>query len=699
MANGRSSRPIGETREEVSQTRPEHAPAGDPCKRCGIAASSHRKRKRARGGYFREYNKASGDRHDKSAPRGPRRVIAIDGEGYTLKSGAHRYTYMAACDAEGLVAELRAPQGVKAEQVWRFLLSLPKNALLVGFSLGYDRTKWVESWPDAAVWRLSDPERRQGEDGPLPVKWAGYRVNLVATRLSVRDKEGTHRTVWDVWRFFQSSFVKALERWKVGTEEERRLITREKARRGSFHGIGARERRYCQLECRLLAKLTGELLQAHEDEGLKLTSYYGPGSTASVILKEHGEQRTVYPRAMHHAVLCAYFGGRFETSRVGPVKAVRLYQYDIASAYPSAMTRLPCLRAGHGKWVLHADGESWLHWTALARFQVEPHKDVCTAWGPLPHRLPDGNILFPTVSAGGWAWSEEVRDAGALHRGVRVREAWVWHPSCACPPPFAARILELYERRLQWGKAARGLVLKLALNSLYGKSAQRVGKGKFRCMVRAGLITSMTRAALLRAVAMAKDPWNVLELATDSVLSKEPLPLGGKGLGSWESKPWPGGVFLLRPGLRIPLTRGGDIDRTAARGVGVRTLHENRLKVVRAWEREPMAPVTLRTPSFFHGAKLSVRQLADGETYRRDELYGRWSDETKTLTFTPKPKRAALGGRDGAAIRLLPWELPTGEGCASVPYGEVEQSALADDLDRMRELEEDQPEQGMVGLL
>jgi hypothetical protein len=217
-------------------------------------------------------------------------------------------------------------------------------------------------------------------------------------------------------------------------------------------------------------------------------------------------------------------------------------------------------------------------------------------------------------------------------------------------------------------------------------------------MVRAGLITSMTRAALLRAVALARDPWNVLELATDSVLSTEPLALGGKGLGSWESKPWPGGVFLLRPGLRFPLTRGGDIDRTAARGLGIRTLHDNRAKVLRAWKREAMAPVTLRTPSFFHGAKLSVRQLADG-SYRRSGDYGRWTDEHKTLTFTPKPKRAELGRRVGGAIRMLPWELPMGEECASVPYGEVEQSALADDLDAMRDLEEDQPEQGMVVLV
>lgn len=683
----------------MSQTRPEHTPQGDPCRSCGVTAASHRRRSRKRGAYFKTYDRAHGDRHGERE----RAIVAIDGEGYTLKSGAHRYTYMAASDEEGLVAEVENRAGLTAKQVFRFICALPKGALLVGFSLGYDRTKWVETWPDAAVWRLMRPEERQGESGPLPVSWEGFKVNLVSTRMSVREKEtGQRRTVWDVWRFFQSSFVKALERWKVGTEKERALIAREKARRGNFKAIGRREKAYCQLECRLLACLVRQLVDAHEEEGLRLQSYYGPGSTAAVVLKEHGEQRAVYPREMAHAVMCAYFGGRFETSRVGPVTAKRLYAYDIASAYPAAMTELPCLRAGHGRWTWKPEGPGMRlarkGEVALVRFRVEPHKDACAAWGPLPHRMPDGNIVFPVVSAGGWAWNEEFAAACMLHPGVRSEGAWVWERSCDCEPPWRKRIVELYERRLAWGKAARGLVLKLALNSLYGKSAQTVGKGRYRCMVRAGLITSKTRAKLLRAVALAGDPWNVLELATDSVLSLEPLHLESKGLGGWERKPWEGGAFLLRPGLRFPLRRGGDLEQTAARGVGSRTLHKNRLKVLRAWEREPMAPVTLRTPSFFHGARLSVRKTQGGE-YRRSDEYGVWTSERKKLTFSPMPKRAALGTRAGSAIRLLPWELPLGEGCRSVAYGTVEQSQLADDLDAMRELEDDQPEAGMLRLL
>ena len=670
-------------------------------------------RKRSRAAYFKRYNAKNGSRSGKRKAPEERRIIAIDGEGYTLADGSHRYTYLAACDEEGLVRELRAPKGVRAGQVLDFLMHLPKKALLVGFALGYDRTKWVESWPDAAVWRLMRPEERLGESGPLPVEWEGYRLNLVSTRTSIKDVEtGDRRTVWDVWKFFQSSFVKALERWDVGTAKERKRIAREKARRGSFAGIGKRERAYCQTECRLLAVLVRRLLSAHEEEGLRLGSYYGPGSTAAIILREHGEQRTVYPRDMHHAVMSAYFGGRFECSHVGPVRAKELFAYDIASAYPAAMAKLPCLRAKHGTWV-HILRPYWgEHRLALIRWRLEPHKDACPAWGPLPHRLPDGNIVYPVTSAGGWAWSDEFKAAQALHPGVREVESYVWAAACDCPPPFEARIHELYARRLKWGKAARGLVLKLALNSLYGKSAQRVGKGKFRCMVRAGLITSMTRAALLRGVARARDPWNVLELATDSVLSREPLGLETPGLGGWERKPWEGGAFLMRPGLRFALDRKED--HTAARGVGVKTLHQNRARVVRAWERSPLQSVTLPTPSFFHGAKLSVRRLMLPDidederafAFVRSEHYGRWTEETKTLSYSPKPKRESLAlsserDRDGntQAYRMTPWELPTAEGLESAPYGSVGQSTLADDLDWMRDLEEDQPEPGMVRML
>ena len=41
------------------------------------------------------------------------------------------------------------------------------------------------------------------------------------------------------------------------------------------------------------------------------------------------------------AIARAFFGGRFENAKVGPVREA-LWNYDISSAYPYQMTFLPC---------------------------------------------------------------------------------------------------------------------------------------------------------------------------------------------------------------------------------------------------------------------------------------------------------------------------------------------------------------------
>lgn len=690
--------------------RPEHKPEGDPCKRCGLASERHRLRKRERTAYFRQYhyerdypklprkrrNRPDKRKHRQRAHR-DRLLIGLDGEGYTTKDGKHLYTYLCACTGERVVSELYNPKGLSTQSILEFLWALPKSALLVGFSLGYDRTKWFEDWPNHSIFQLMHPDNFPGKFGPKPARHDGWAVSLVSTRLTLRcDGEKGTRTVWDVWKFFQSSFVSALTKWNIGTEKERALIEKEKKRRGNFKGIGDREKAYCQLECKLLAQLMRELLDAHDAEGLRLNSYFGPGSTASLILKAHGDQRAAIPANLMHAVLCAYFGGRFELSRMGPVHASELFVYDIASAYPYAMTRIPCLL--HGKWVRVSDIEK-CGLATLVRFRVDSHKDANPAWGPLPHRMPDGNILFPTESAGGWAWIDELRAGMELHPGVTPLYAYTWKRDCICPNPFEKSIKDLYQRRLAWGKAARGIVLKLGLNSCYGKSAQRVGKGQHRCFVRAGLITSLTRAMLLRAVSLATDPWNVLELATDSIMSREPLMLEAPGLGGWERKPWEGGVFLMRPGLRFALA-GDDNKQTAARGLGTSTLHKNREKVKAAWKRAPMSSVTLETPSFFHGAKLSIRaHQVDGLDevswdFVRDPKYGVWTQETRTINYAPQPKRPFV--REDWTMGL--WKLPQTDACLSEPYmGQL--SELGESLEFMRAMEDDQPDINSLDML
>jgi hypothetical protein len=105
----------------------------------------------------------------------------------------------------------------------------------------------------------------------------------------------------------------------------------------------------------------------------------------------------------------------------------------------------------------------------------------------------------------------------------------------------------LYEYRKQLGKGTEGYPIKLGLNALYGKLSQREGARAWHDVIAAGLITAITRAKLISAVAL--DPKAVVMLATDGVYSTRPLPLEiGTALGTWEAKEHPD-MFIVQPGL------------------------------------------------------------------------------------------------------------------------------------------------------
>jgi len=75
---------------------------------------------------------------------------------------------------------------------------------------------------------------------------------------------------------------------------------------------------------------------------------------------------------------------------------------------------------------------------------------------------------------------------------MMVRDLWVARCDCNCRP--FEWVKDLYEERRRIGSNTRGYPLKLGLNSLYGKMAQRCGRGPYHDAVAARLITASTRA-------------------------------------------------------------------------------------------------------------------------------------------------------------------------------------------------------------
>jgi DNA polymerase family B len=677
--------------------------------------------------YYAEHRKVI--QRQRSQHKPPKVVIGCDGEGLNL-SGEHLYGYFAAWTETDEVAVAEDMGGLHTRDILETLLDIKRehpDALLVGFSLGYDITKWIENLPAHIIYSLARPEQRTGRHGPRPVQWGRYLLNYVRGKFTVTEltsdehrdrckhqtdgrcagcKPGLSCTVWDVWAFFQGSFIDACLNWKVITPDEHAELKAMKDKRSSFKpSEWPRITSYCGLECRRLASLVSRMIQAHRDAGLNLSSYYGAGSSATALMRSMHikDFMGTVPEAMNDAISCAFFGGRFELSRVGPVTGT-VYCYDIASAYPDQLRKLPCLHCG--TWIqitnpFQVERAVLAATHALVEWRLDTNAldGRCNQhWGPFPFRQDDGTIIFPGAGGRGWCGREEYLVAKEHWKGVRARSAWVYVRRCNHQP--FTEIADLYLKRLQWGKDGPGIVLKLAANSCFGKLAQSVGVNPpFQCFLWAALVTSGTRAELLRAI--AHNPSAVLMTATDGIVSRLPLPLPmamvpgfrdeeGKEkpqLGQWEVTEEEHGIMLIRPGIAFPL--GSEhVDplkvgkEWKARGIGKSTLARHKEAIINGWTENGEGAVTL-TRTLFRGFKSAVGVSG------RSEHYGKWVEAPIELNYMPEPKRPMHIGKDG---RLGVWRLK--DGASSQPYDKMtaEENEEARGLRRFKLEQSEQPD-------
>lgn len=612
-----------------------HEPIGNPCRECGLTRSRHRVR-HPPGCNCGASHKGGRSPSDKTRTRRLRKyIVGLDGEG--IGREPHRYTLLAWSDATGRHTDsIENVSGLSSKDCLEFIIqTIPTDAAVYGYYLQYDWTMMLRDLPDASIYRLFRPALRRipGDEGSgfTYVRWKGFRLHYLAGMMRIM-KGKRCVTVWDVGRFFQAPFCNgekrsALYAWNVGTKKERELIANMKERRNEFTRDDASQvSEYCLLECRKLAEVVAKLNDAHEQAGLPLKTWHGPGSTASAALRLMGiqDKRGKIPPAVEYAASCAFFGGRFEQSRLGYVKGP-VYGYDIISAYPSQCVSLPCLE--HARWERTTKEDTALRAEhAVVYYELASSRSK-RAWGPLPVRLRNGNIVFPRTGSSGWIWLREFIAAKQWAQ-VRFKEAWTLVRECACKP--FARVAEWFAERFRVGKnTGVGLTLKLCLNSIYGKLAQAVGEPKFRSQIWAGMITSGTRAQLLNPIAIADDA--ILAVATDGIYSEERLELDiGNQLGQWEEKEHDS-ILLVRPGI---YWTDNDV---RSRGLP-RPSIKNAQNAIRDAINQGLVDVRLPDITQFGGATASISITRQG-TFKRSHRYGQWHTRPARISLTANPKR------------------------------------------------------------
>jgi hypothetical protein len=345
------------------------------------------------------------------------------------------------------------------------------------------------------------------------------------------------------------------------------------------------------------------------------------------------------PTAANRAFERCYFGGRIETIQRGLVAPV--YEADINSAYPAACAGLPSMRTvtttlrrnRRGELAAHPDALMGCYHVRLRIPETEPLG---------PHPVEYSNVLIYPVGT----WDARVDRWTYL---LCERMGWidaVWSAYEALPKPGRevvypfARIPELY--RLRQERPEWKLAIKLLLNGLYGKLAQRISRweitediaeadrleegflltekvedGWLQNFLYASHITGAVRAQLFQAARPLAKNGALISMATDAIYSTESpdVPISDQ-LGDWHVDSWERGVFLMSGMYELENADGDGERKTKVRGFSV-AKDWSLIEQMKQIASGPYIPIPVRVPGSMLWALRYARPVNEIGTYLR----------------------------------------------------------------------------------
>lgn len=598
---------------------------------------------------WREGQKAKGIKDSRPPrPSGPKKYdgskskfgsgefVAVDGEGFSegplqqwylgadrqLYSGReHFYAYLSASDGSEIYAEKGR---LGTQECLDFLLAITERnpkAIVVAFGASYDMTQILYDLSLEQITALLNGSSL-GKKKHLDLELGNfdYRLELRPRRsLTVMRWPGGARkfrpnakggwdmtpcakvTLWDVWGFFQDSFTEVMRKW-IPNDPDYQMIKLQKGNRKTFQRSEiATIKTYNAAELRCLVAIMDRVRDAVRNFGLVLNRWDGAGAIAAAIMKREKvkDHKKNTPPDVFQAARHAYSGGHIEAVQIG-FHDGPIYHYDINSAYPAEFAQLPSLQ--HGFWI-HGTGDNPPPGFTVVRTRwtfLEP-----APFYPLFYRDDAGSILYPRTGDG-WHWFPEweaarqfVQQFGA--KRFQVVEWWHFKQTQNAAKPFAW-IADYYKRRMEIVAYAKATgieigeekIIKLGLNSLYGKTAQQVGASRdgdtgevkappYFQLEWAGMVTAGCRAKLMQAALTA--PEGIISFATDGIFSTRPIPLDApkeKQLGKWEAAIH-AGMTMVMPGVYW-LHEEKSKPKHYSRGFDKEQMQEPE-KVHRAWKR------------------------------------------------------------------------------------------------------------------
>lgn len=335
----------------------------------------------------------------------------------------------------------------------------------------------------------------------LSFKFDGYTIQYIPQK-KLAIKKGHHSAVFfDIAQYYHESLDQAylhnigkLPDWYVGIKSKRKNFTRY------FYKHNARLiRKYCFTDCKFTKKLADHWIKLfHEAFGFHAQRWISSGYLAEKVLingKIPFPRFADLPYDVQDIAWRSYYGGRFEIPKRGFIG--QAYLYDINSAYPYALANIPDIVKG--KWV---QSNKILGNSLIGFFKIEANIPDCKYVPPFPFKT-NNRLIFPSGKFITYCTLAELR-ACKNPEFYTILESWQYLDDNPVYP-YKEFIESIYKKRLELKqeKNPLQLPLKVILNSIYGKTAQRKGNkiGNLFSPIIASTITGTTRAMLYEFVA------------------------------------------------------------------------------------------------------------------------------------------------------------------------------------------------------
>lgn len=390
-----------------------------------------------------------------------------------------------------------------------------------------------------AILKLTHPEvwQQLWNEGSTTI--GPYEMELIPWKLFKVKKDEQTITMFDMWQFFIVSLDNAAKRF-LG---ESKIDTVDRTNLQNFHDPEVI--RYCIHDAYLVGSLARFLLKTHRK--------HFPESPPSLISKASMAEKhftttckipTInnvmfnFPKYVRYSYY-AYKGGWFSAYKKGRFKNV--YVYDINSAYPYAMASLPDLSKGK----FYFFERSPYVGAALGWYKCRVNikqSNLHSHYSPICHNHK-GVMYYPSGKFTTFLTKLEYKILSKYY-DIKILSGVDWIPD-EIEYPFKKEINRLYEWKRNETDPILKSLIKIILNSIYGKTIQKIPlrddpnyrfkTGNLFCPFYASYITAGCRMQIFQTIVKHSNPENwLVMISTDSIMATEKLniPLDNN-LGGW----------------------------------------------------------------------------------------------------------------------------------------------------------------------